>query len=400
MFGSSKARSGEVFGVINEMYKKRKLPRDLKPWRTYYLLQLDPTKFYPDEFDEEDAENAVKYAEGKGVPHESLVMFFGEMVRRDGKKLFDLPLTVETSDRKEVLHVPIFGARDFGSFREVVHVSFLLAHPDLPCDTPRSAFSVLITPQVEMTLRYGVRKKNVTIDPFEVERGDRRVASIAFGAGVKDNETELLSWKVLPHVADETHAVNEVRREALHASPDPTQPVQLVNPLAPSNERRETVESGESYAAPVCSSKPDSAEKRITTEEVEGYSSEEAGVYLALNFFFGAFGLHRFYLKKASGILYLLSFFFCFGFFGLLSFIDLLVFAGGLTRDKEKRLLRISSTQKKIAVFCACVYFLITVLLAWFVGFGIGCDHVKKEMRGINAPASNEQPVSPAEKGV
>jgi TM2 domain-containing membrane protein YozV len=58
-------------------------------------------------------------------------------------------------------------------------------------------------------------------------------------------------------------------------------------------------------------------------------------VALILCFLFGWLGVHRFYVGKiGTGILMIVL---CFGFFGLWSFIDLLMIAIGVFKDKQRR---------------------------------------------------------------
>lgn len=184
----------EALDFVGELYKKKILPSKLTPWREYYLLQLG-RRPYPREFSKEDAERAVNLARENGLTHRSFIEWVGEHIRRKSKPLFMLPLAVEYNGEISILNVPIVSARDFGSMSECAACAFRLEH-STPADLSFSKVKIIAAPSVTMQLRRGMRKTELTFQPFEVEEKDTRVAELAFGDGVKDKEIEILGWKI------------------------------------------------------------------------------------------------------------------------------------------------------------------------------------------------------------
>ncbi len=353
-----------MFPLIETMFSQGLLPEGLNLWRVYYLLALDSDKYYPDEFMLDDAQDAVDWAHNRGVQHDTLLEWYAEYVRRKSPVLFQLPAVIEYQGQEETLDIPIMGTRDFGSFRDVLLGSFRLAHPDTPADLPYSEISVKSLPSINLTLQYGRKKKDITLHPFDAEREHTRVAALAFGEGVKDNDTTLIKWHIIPPAPP------------LSAAPFP-----------------------EPLPIPAATADPASADgniPQITPAVPPSDASPKSPVAAAiLCLFLGWLGIHRFYLGKIiTGILYLLS-------FGLMGFgvaLDSILMLGAWAKDGKRRKLRTSNAAKIISIPGLLLYSL------FFMVFIIGQHQAKKPtpppapQEGAPAATTPESPTAaPAE---
>lgn len=302
-----------MFPLIETMFAQGLLPEGLNLWRVYYLLALDSDKYYPDEFRLDDAQEAVDWAQNQGVSHECLLEWYSEYVRRQSPVLFQLPVKLEYQEQEEELQVPIMGTRDFGSFRDVLLGSFRLAHPATPADLPYTEISVKSLPSINLTLQYGRRKKDITISPFDAEQEHTRVAALAFGEGVKDNEITLHKWQIIPQQPTAPEPPPIPAATATTAATATITPTALPTPQSP--------------------------------------KSPVAAAILCL--FLGWLGIHRLYLGKIiTGLLYLVTL----GLFGLGVIIDSIIMIAAWTKDSKRRKLDITNAAKIISIISLLLY--------------------------------------------
>ena len=195
-YSDKKPESGAVFGIISRMTDLDYLPKKGNPWRAYYQLKFAKETVA---FDSLDIENAKAYIKKQGLSLPVFLQFLNEYIRRNtGEQIYSHPVTIQTKDGEETLQIPIYGTRDYGEFSGVVLMCYRLAHPDCPADTQPGAFRVTSLPCALAVVERNSVSQCVFVDPFRIENGERRVASLAFGEGTKDKRITFIKWKLLP----------------------------------------------------------------------------------------------------------------------------------------------------------------------------------------------------------
>lgn len=195
---NKKPESGMVFGIINRMEALGYLPKAGSQWLPYYQLKFGTESA---EFDHYDIESAKAYIKKQGLSLPVFLQFLNEYIRRKtGEQIYSHPVTIQTKDGEETLQIPIYGTRDYGEFSGVVLMCYRLAHPECPADTQPGAFRVTSLPCALAVVERNSVSKCVFVDPFRLENGERRVASLAFGEGAKDKSTTFKKWKLLPDI--------------------------------------------------------------------------------------------------------------------------------------------------------------------------------------------------------
>lgn len=268
------------------MRKKGFIPSTKNPWHAYYLLSGE-SDFYPDEFPLEKAYEAIDWAYEQGFPSKNIFLaWFGDEIRRQSRPLFSLPVTIKRNGKDAVLNVPIYSPRDFGDLHAYVLMEFRRFY-NLRLDCPASRMHIIGAPQVFFSLRYEGKLVDITIDPFEVEHKNSRVAVMAFGRGVKDKNVEVIAARVVTPQNDKEKE-NVTKQEA---------PKSETVGNADISDTSASPEPEPTQELPATLEKIDDIPNESTTQSTP-QKPKSRTVYTSLGVLFGFSGTHSFYARR------------------------------------------------------------------------------------------------------